>query len=156
MEPAFEGWRRFALVAGSIFALDQITKQIAVDNLAGEAPVELWLGFEFDFITNPGIAFGLFGGESLVGVVTAITIVGLLVWFALTPTRPWLWLTIGLLAGGALGNLADRARIDAVIDFIDPPRWPAFNVADIAITAGIFVLLVTTLRAPPEPAPDSA
>jgi signal peptidase II len=143
----FEGWRRVALVAGGIFALDQVTKQIAVDNLAGQAPADLPLGFEFDFITNDGIAFGLFGGESIVSVITALTIAGLLIWFAFEATRPRLWLIVGLLVGGALGNLADRTRLDAVIDFIDPPRWPAFNVADIAITLGVIVLLATFMAA---------
>jgi signal peptidase II len=54
---------------------------------------------------------------------------------------PWLWLPVGLLLGGALGNLADRARQGAVIDFIDPVAWPAFNVADACIVVGVFVLL---------------
>jgi signal peptidase II len=54
---------------------------------------------------------------------------------------PWLWLPVGLLLGGALGNLADRARQGAVIDFIDPVAWPAFNVADACIVIGVFALL---------------
>ena len=54
---------------------------------------------------------------------------------------PWLWLPVGLLLGGALGNLIDRAREGAVIDFIDPVAWPAFNVADSCIVVGVFSLL---------------
>ena len=54
---------------------------------------------------------------------------------------PWLWLPVGLLLGGALGNLADRAREGAVIDFINPVAWPAFNVADSCIVIGVFALL---------------
>ena len=54
---------------------------------------------------------------------------------------PLLWLPVGLLLGGALGNLADRAREGAVIDFIDPVAWPAFNVADACIVVGVLVLL---------------
>jgi signal peptidase II len=56
---------------------------------------------------------------------------------------PLLWLPVGLLMGGALGNLADRARDGAVIDFIDPVAWPAFNVADTCIVVGVFLLLWT-------------
>ena len=68
-----------------------------------------------------------------------------LVWFALDPQRPGLWLAVGLLAGGALGNLADRVRAGAVTDFIDPPLWPTFNLADVAITLGALVLVVASL-----------
>ena len=57
-----------------------------------------------------------------------------------------MWLSVGLLTGGALGNLADRLREGAVTDFIDPPNWPAFNVADVAITIGVLILLVTYMR----------
>ena len=55
---------------------------------------------------------------------------------------PWLWLPVGMLLGGALGNLADRAREGAVIDFIDPVAWPAFNVADACIVVGVLVAAV--------------
>ena len=54
---------------------------------------------------------------------------------------PLLWLPVGLILGGALGNLADRAREGAVIDFIDPIAWPAFNMADVAIVVGVLGLL---------------
>jgi signal peptidase II len=57
------------------------------------------------------------------------------------PTRPWLWLACGLLVGGALGNLIDRIAHGSVTDFIKLPLWPAFNLADTAITFGVFALL---------------
>ena len=60
---------------------------------------------------------------------------------------PWLWLPVGMLLGGALGNLADRAREGAVIDFIDPVAWPAFNVADACIVIGVLALLYVVERA---------
>ena len=90
-------------------------------------------------MTNSGVAFGLFsgGGDALVVAFTALAL-GLIVgWFSLDTLRPGLWLAVGLLAGGALGNLADRVCDGAVTDFIDPPAWPAFNLADVAITAGV-------------------
>ena len=62
-------------------------------------------------------------------------------YFALNSTVPFLWLPVGLILGGALGNLADRARDGAVIDFIDPIAWPAFNLADAAIVVGVLGLL---------------
>jgi signal peptidase II len=73
----------------------------------------------------------------LIGVSLAL----LLGYFVLHRNQPWLWLPVGLLLGGALGNLADRAREGAVIDFIDPVAWPAFNLADACIVVGVFVLL---------------
>ena len=71
----------------------------------------------------------------------------LLAYFVANRDRPWLWLPVGMLLGGALGNLADRAREGAVIDFIDPVAWPAFNVADSCIVVGVFVLLWVVERA---------
>jgi signal peptidase II len=57
-----------------------------------------------------------------------------------------MWVATGLLAGGAIGNLVDRIRADAVTDFIDLPSWPAFNLADAAITVGVIVLILIYLR----------
>ena len=68
--------------------------------------------------------------------VTIVALALILGWFALDPARPGCGSRVGLLAGGALGNLADRVRDGAVTDFIDPPLWPAFNLADVAITLG--------------------
>ena len=64
-----------------------------------------------------------------------------MVWFAVNAGREWLWLPVGLLLGGAIGNLIDRAREGAVIDFIDPIAWPAFNVADACIVVGVLAML---------------
>ena len=68
------------------------------------------------------------------------------------PLRPELWLGVGLLVGGAIGNLIDRLRLDAVTDFLDPPLWPAFNVADVSITLGVIVVALAAL-APRDPEP---
>ena len=57
-----------------------------------------------------------------------------------------MWVAAGLLAGGAIGNLADRIRADAVTDFVDLPPWPPFNLADVAITAGVLLLVFLYLR----------
>jgi signal peptidase II len=141
-------WTRALLVIGAVVALDQVTKQIAVENLAGRVPVDLPLSFQLTIVHNTGIAFGqLGGGGAAVSVFAALTVVGLLAWLTLSPARPLLWLAVGLLVGGALGNLADRARLGAVIDFVDPPLWPTFNLADLAVTAGVLILLFSVLRA---------
>jgi signal peptidase II len=82
---------------------------------------------------------------ALIGVALG----ALLLYFATHLGRPLLWLPTGLLLGGALGNLIDRVRGDSVIDFIDPSLWPAFNLADAAITIGMLLLLVVVERGEP-------
>jgi signal peptidase II len=99
-------------------------------------------GVQFVHVRNSGVAFNfLSGGGPLVLVLTLVALVALLVYFALRPARPWLWLPVGLLVGGALGNLIDRLGTGSVTDFIKLPFWPAFNVADMAITFGVLALL---------------
>jgi signal peptidase II len=89
------------------------------------------------------------GGDisaALIGV-TIVLLVGLLVFLALRADGGWLvWVPAALLVGGALGNLADRVRDGAVIDFIDLPLWPTFNLADVAITTGVLLLLLDVER----------
>lgn len=148
---ALNAWRRALALAGAVVALDQIVKQVAISELAGGERVDLVLGFDLRIVTNTGIAFGLLGnGQAVVIAVTAAALALILAHFARGPTRPGLWLAVGLLVGGALGNLADRVRADAVTDFVDPPLWPAFNLADVAITVGI-VLLIAVYAYPGAP-----
>jgi signal peptidase II len=137
-------WGRAGLVMLAVLVADQITKAIVSDSLARGERRDLILGIDLVHVRNQGIAFGLFdGGGALLTVVTLGALTLLLVYFALHATRPLLWLPTGLLLGGALGNLLDRAREGAVTDFIDLPLWPAFNVADMAITAGVLTLLLS-------------
>jgi signal peptidase II len=138
-------------VAGVIVALDQASKAAIVSGLRVGERADLVAGFDLERVTNSGVAFGLLEHTSD-GVVLAVTLAALgivLGWFAIDAGRPRLWLGVGLLAGGALGNLADRIRDGAVTDFIDPPLWPAFNLADIAITAGVVVLVLTAFASEP-------
>jgi len=143
---SLDAWARVIAVAGVIVAVDQFTKQLVVDHVDAGRPVELIFGFEISNVRNSGIAFGLLGGSSdaLVLALTLGALALLLGYFAAHADRPELWLPVGLVVGGALGNLADRVRIGAAIDFLDPPLWPAFNLADVAIVAGVglFVLML--------------
>jgi signal peptidase II len=134
-------------VAAVVVALDQIAKAIVRASLEPGERVDVALGFDISRVTNSGIAFGLLDDSSET-LVVAITVAGLALvtgWFALASTRPGLWLGIGLLVGGALGNLVDRVRSDGVTDYLDPPLWPAFNLADVAITAGVAVIVLLAL-----------
>ena len=139
-------------VTGLVLVLDQVTKQAVVDHVARGDPERLILGVKLSNVRNDGIAFGLLEGAAD-WVVLALTIGALamlVAYFAAHASRPGLWLAVGLVVGGALGNLADRIRIGAAIDFVDPPLWPAFNVADVAIVIGV-TLLVFALLAPADP-----
>jgi signal peptidase II len=143
LSPAALGWVRALALAVLVVVLDQVTKAIAADALGRGESVDLLLGFELVDVRNTGIAFGLLAdGQTLVITVTAAALALILGYFALNPSRPGLWVAVGILIGGAIGNLADRLRNDEVIDFIDPPMWPAFNVADIAIVAGIVLIVL--------------
>lgn len=130
------------MVAGIVVGLDQATKaMIVASRMLGEAD-SVFIGIELNYVRNSGVAFGaLAGGGAIVWVLTGVAVAGLVGYFALHAERRGLWLPVGAIAGGALGNLADRARDGAVIDFIDPVLWPAFNIADIAIVTGILGLM---------------
>ena len=103
---------------------------------------------------NSGVAFGLFsGGGALVAIVAGLALIALLAFFFTHLARPLVWLPTGLLIGGAAGNLLDRAVEGSVTDFVDLPLWPAFNVADAAITIGVVTLLYV-LEGPPSRGAD--
>jgi signal peptidase II len=128
--------------AGLVVALDQATKQLAVTRIERGEDVDVFFGLNLTNARNTGVAFGAFqGGGAVVAILIGVALALLLGYFAVHRERPWLWLPVGLLLGGALGNLADRARDGAVIDFIDPIAWPAFNVADSCIVIGVLALL---------------
>ncbi|MFI5122663.1 MAG: signal peptidase II [Vicinamibacteria bacterium] len=157
MSPRARAWVRMIAVGVAVIALDQVVKAAIVASMAPGERTDLALGFDLTRVMNSGIAFGLFsnGGDALVVLFTSAAMALILGWFALDTTRPWLWLGVGLLSGGALGNLADRVRDGAVTDFFDPPLWPAFNLADVAITAGVFVIALAALApAGAEPASE--
>lgn len=140
-----------ALAALATTALDQITKAIVRSEISPGETVDLILGLELVRSRNSGVAFGLLGDVgALPLILIAAAFVAGLGWFLLADAQPGSALPVGLLAGGAIGNIVDRVRDDAVTDFIDPPWWPAFNFADIAITIGVALLLVQLLRTRPD------
>ena len=136
------GWIRVLATVAVVVAADQLTKALAVASIERGEAVNVFFGLELTNVRNTGVAFGALSGSGVV-VAVAVTaaLAALLVYFALNADTPSLWLPVGLVLGGALGNLADRARIDAVVDFIDPSYWPAFNLADVAIVVGVLGVL---------------
>jgi len=128
--------------AGLVVAVDQATKQLANSRIGRGDEVNVFFGLDFTNTRNTGVAFGALDGAGLVvAILIAVSLALLLGYFVLNRNMPWLWVPVGLLLGGALGNLADRAREGAVIDFIDPVAWPAFNLADSCIVVGVVALL---------------
>lgn len=142
-------WRLAGALCGVVVILDQAAKALVEARLVPGQDVEVLGPIELTLSHNSGVAFGLAagGGTRLVLVtVLALSVVGYLFWR--DPTRPAMWVAAGLLAGGALGNLADRIRVDAVTDYIVVGSWPAFNLADVAVTAGVLLLAYAYAREP--------
>ena len=136
------GVARAVATAGLVVALDQVTKQIAIASVERGTSTNVFFGLDITNSRNTGVAFGAFeGGGLIVALLIGVSLALLIGYFALHAGMPRLWLPVGLLVGGALGNLTDRAREGAVIDFIDPTFWPAFNIADSAIVIGVVTLL---------------
>jgi len=136
-------WLRTLAVVAAVFALDQATKATVRARLRPGERHDLALGVDVVHVRNRGIAFGLLTQRgTLLTVLTFAALALLVAYFALHSTRRLLWLPTGLLVGGAVGNAVDRVRHGAVTDFIDFPVWPAFNLADTAITMGVVLLLV--------------
>ncbi|MFE9329905.1 signal peptidase II [Streptomyces sp. NPDC006925] len=142
-----------AAVAGFAFALDLVSKLVVVAELENHAPIELlgsWL--QLSVIRNPGAAFGL--GEALTLVLSAIAVAVVVVIARIARklySLPWA-IALGLLLGGACGNLADRifrapgVFQGAVVDFIAPKHFAVFNLADSAIVCGGVLIVLLSFR----------
>lgn len=140
-------WRFAGALCGLVVVLDQAAKALVERHLVPGQEVEVLGPIELTLSHNSGVAFGLAsgGGTRLVLLtVLALLVIGFLFWRS--PTQPGMWVAAGLLAGGALGNLADRVRADAVTDYVQIGSWPAFNLADVAVTAGVIVLALSYLH----------
>ncbi len=139
-------------VAAAVLLADQLTKLWALRELA-DGSIHLFWTIRLRLVFNQGTAFGL--GSSLAPVITVAAVVVSLLLLRLTWSTPRrsVALLAGLVLGGALGNLGDRAfRGDgffggSVVDFVDPQWWPVFNVADAAISVGVVLFAVLGLRA---------
>lgn len=147
MSPAARAWSLAGILCAVVVAADQAAKAAIEDHLLIGEQVDVLGPLKLTLSHNAGVAFGLAGGAG-VGLVLvtagALILIGYL--FSRKPERPGMWVAVGLLAGGALGNLLDRIRADAVTDFIHVGAWPPFNLADFAITCGVVLLVLLYLR----------
>ena len=137
-------WRRAGALCLLVLALDQVAKALIEANLVPGEQVDLLGPLDLTLAHNEGVAFGIAsGGGAALVALTVVALGFVLFLFARDPARPGMWVAVGLLAGGALGNLIDRVRADAVTDYIDVLSWPPFNLADVAITVGVVVLALS-------------
>lgn len=132
-------------------ALDQASKAWAAAALEGGRRISI-VGDTFDLrlVFNPGGSFGLFpGSTAVIASLSALVTVGVIVWALRDPQAP---LALGLVIGGGLGNLVDRALrppgfgTGEVVDFIYLSFWPTFNLADAAISVGVALILLQAIR----------
>jgi signal peptidase II len=147
--------------AAVAYLLDRFTKLWAEGQLAGRAPVEVIPGvLSFNYTTNSGGAFGLGRSAPWLFATATVAVSLLIVVMSFRMSRTTVAISLGLILGGALGNLTDRvangpALSGHVTDFIDFHVWPVFNLADSAIVLGAVVLAIATGRRK-EPVPDRA
>jgi len=143
-------WRWFALALGVVIA-DQVTKALVLARFSLGERVELTSFFNMVLVYNKGAAFSFLsnagGWQTPALVVFALVAIGIVgVFIVRSPGRTMLLSGLALILGGALGNLIDRLRFGQVVDFLDFHaagwHWPAFNVADSAITVGAALLIL--------------
>jgi signal peptidase II len=140
-------WLRAAVVLAVVLAADQLLKALVTGALARGEQRDLVAFAKLVNTRNSGVAFGqLQNGGVIVSVVIAIALTAVVVFFARNARRPLVWLPTGMLLGGAMGNITDRVREGAVVDFLKLPHWPAFNLADASITTGVVILFAVIER----------
>ncbi|MEO6028427.1 MAG: signal peptidase II [Candidatus Binatia bacterium] len=146
-----------------VVVLDQLTKALVLAQMELHQSISLVDGFfALTYVRNTGAAFGIFAGHAAAFripmlLAAAGVALGVLFWFVRTipAERSFVIAACGGVLGGAIGNMIDRAAYGEVIDFLDVYagswHWPAFNVADAAITVGVIVLCLDAFRSAPAP-----
>ena len=144
-------WKQMAvvlIVALIVILLDQASKWFIEANVVYNTswmPLD-WLApiFQITHIGNTGIAFGLFSGGSMIFALVAMIVTGAILYFAYSLPSGFMAMRIilGVILGGAIGNLIDRLRQGYVTDFLDFGPWPVFNVADMAVVFGAIALAI--------------
>jgi signal peptidase II len=140
-------WALAGILCAVVVAADQAIKAAIEAHLFVGEEVDVLGPLGLTLAHNTGVAFGLAGGAGLglVAVtVAALALIGYV--FSRDPERRGMWVAVGLLSGGALGNLIDRLAAGEVTDYIEVGSWPPFNLADVAITAGVVLMVLIYWR----------
>jgi len=153
-----------ALIAAAVITVDQITKLWALQTLVGQPSIEVigeWL--KFTFARNPGGAFSIGTQFTWLFTFVALGVVLAILFFSRRVTSTWWLIALGVLMGGALGNLMDRMLqppgigVGHVVDFIQLPNWPIFNIADMAVVgSSCAIVVLSLLGVEPSTQPESA
>lgn len=150
-----DGW--FLLLAALIVAADQLLKWVIRESVdRGDSHPVVW-PLEIVHVTNSGAAFGMFQGAGPLLIMTSVVGMAAILVYLLNPSfaHPLMRLGLALMLGGAIGNLIDRVKDGQVVDFVKVPNFPAFNVADSAITIGVLLLAWAMIREPATQPPEA-
>ncbi len=148
-------------VAAVILLIDQVTKIIAVARLEGQPSIEV-IGsvLKLTFVRNPGAAFSIGTGYTFIFSLLALVVAGVIIYTARTLVSVGWAIALGGILGGSLGNLMDRLFREPgflqghVVDFLQLPNWPIFNVADMAVVGSAILMVILTIRNVPLRAPS--
>jgi len=132
----------FPLIALGVIVLDQVTKSWIVSHMVPGQSIPEGGPIAITYVRNTGAAFGLLANQSLLISFAALVGIAAIFLYYVHPPFQTLWIraSLGLILGGAIGNLIDRLRLGYVTDFIDLRVWPVFNVADSCITVGTGIM----------------
>lgn len=140
-----------AITAAAIVIIDRLTKLAVVKYMSEMESIPIIPGvFHLTYVRNPGAAFGLFPNKTLFFILITLAVVVLIVFFAGRLAKDGLayQIALGLMLGGALGNLWDRLHGGLVVDFLDFRVWPVFNIADSSLVIGVLLFAFLIIRSP--------
>ena len=153
MRPLTKHWKRLYAIAWAVWLLDFATKSWALNTLDSRNPIKVIGDFlQLTLYKNPGAAFSLAEGFTIIFTLIAISVVGVIAYYAAKITSKGWSIVLGLALGGILGNLSDRIFrepgyfVGHVIDWIQIPNWPVFNVADSAIVVAASIAVILSIR----------
>jgi len=153
VRPPTKHWKRLYAIAWAVWLFDYATKSWAVNSLDSRNPVEVIGEFlQLTVYKNPGAAFSLAEGFTIIFTLIAISVVGVIGYYSTKITSKGWSIVLGLALGGILGNLSDRIFrepgffVGHVIDWIQIPNWPVFNLADSAIVVASAIAVILSVR----------
>ena len=153
MRPSSNLWKKLYAIAWAVWLVDFATKVWAINNLSASNPTKILGNFlQLTLIRNSGAAFSFAQGATIIFTLFAISVVGVIAYYAPRITSKGWSVVLGLALGGVLGNLSDRIFRSPgyftghVIDWIELTNWPVFNVADTAIVVAAGIAVVLSIR----------